>query len=97
MSKSAARAACSGVPDVRGVHRPNVSAASASVVVAVRPVTVSRAVAASMLGVSLAHFERWIQPSLRLVYCGSQRLVPVGELERWAERNTVDPMIGGPR
>jgi hypothetical protein len=49
-------------------------------------VTLTREEAAAALGVSLSHFERHVQPELRLIYSGSARLVPVRELETWAQR-----------
>lgn len=62
------------------------------IVVAVSPVTVTRATAARMLGVSLDSFERHVQPDLRLVRRGKLRLVPVSELQEWAKRN-AEPVI----
>jgi excisionase family DNA binding protein len=47
----------------------------------------SREEAAASVGVSLDSFERWIQPSIRLVRVGRMRLVPISELERWLEQN----------
>jgi hypothetical protein len=46
-----------------------------------------RSAAADALRMSLDHFERYIQPHLRLVRVGALRLVPVKELERWVEEN----------
>jgi hypothetical protein len=43
----------------------------------------SRRDAASALGMSLRHFQRHVQPSLRCIYSGQLRLYPVAELERW--------------
>jgi len=61
----------------------------------VTPVTVDRPLAAAMLGMSLAHFERHVQPHLKLVYSGRLRLVPVRELERWARENEITVGRGG--
>jgi hypothetical protein len=36
---------------------------------------------------SLDSFERHVQPELRLIRRGKLRLVPVAELERWANQN----------
>jgi excisionase family DNA binding protein len=44
----------------------------------------TRVEAAERLSMSLDHFERYVQPRLRLVRCGRLRLVPPCELERWA-------------
>ena len=52
----------------------------------VKRVAVTREEAAAALGVSLSHFERHVQPQLRIIYSGSARLVLVSELEAWAER-----------
>jgi hypothetical protein len=52
-------------------------------------VTLTREEAAGALGVSLAHFQRHVQPQLKLIRSGSCRLVPVAELERWASRNAT--------
>ena len=46
----------------------------------------TREEAAAALGVSLSHFERHVQPELKLIYSGSARLVPIHELEAWAAR-----------
>jgi len=56
-------------------------------------VALTRAEAAASLGMSLDSFERHVQPELRLIRRGSLRLVPVAELERWAEgaaESTID-------
>jgi excisionase family DNA binding protein len=45
----------------------------------------TREEAAAALGMSLDSFERHVQPGLRLLRLGRLRLVPVRELERWAE------------
>ena len=45
--------------------------------------------AAAALGVSVDHFDRHVRHDLRLVRSGRLVLVPVRELERWAERNAV--------
>lgn len=56
-----------------------------------QPVCVDRKTAAKMLGMSLSHFERHVQPDLRLIYSGRLRLVPVYELERWAKDKVYSP------
>ena len=50
-------------------------------------VTLTRSEAAAALGVSIDSFERHVQPELRLIYRGKLRLIPLHELERWAEAN----------
>jgi hypothetical protein len=41
------------------------------------------------LGVSRDHFERHVLGSLRVIYSGRRRLIPLRELERWVEREAV--------
>jgi hypothetical protein len=50
-------------------------------------VALSRQEAALSLGMSLDSFERHVQPELRLIRRGKLRLVPLAELERWANQN----------
>lgn len=50
-------------------------------------VALSRQEAAASLGMSIDSFERHVQPELRLIRRGKLRLVPVAELERWANDN----------
>jgi excisionase family DNA binding protein len=49
-------------------------------------VALTRGEAAAAIGVSLRHFERHVQPELKVIRSGSARLIPVAELARWAER-----------
>ncbi len=52
------------------------------------PATRSRASeAAASLGISLNHFERRVQPELKVVLSGQLVLIPVSELERWVQRH----------
>lgn len=62
------------------------------ITVAIAPVLVDRRTAAAMMGCSLGHFERHIQPALSIVYSGRLRLIPVAELERWAKAHMVKPI-----
>jgi hypothetical protein len=48
-------------------------------------VALTRDEAAAALGMSLDSFERHVQPELRLIRRGRLRLVPVTELQRWAD------------
>lgn len=48
-------------------------------------VTLTRLEAAAALGIGLDSFERHVQPELRLIRRGRLVLVPVAELERWAD------------
>ena len=49
--------------------------------------TVTRREAAASLGISLNHFERKVQPELKVVISGQRVLIPVAELERWVQRH----------
>ena len=49
--------------------------------------TLTRREAAAALGISLNHFERRVQPELKVVASGQLILIPVGELERWVQRH----------
>jgi hypothetical protein len=49
--------------------------------------TVTRKEAAASLGMSVNHFERRVQPDLKVVLCGQLVLIPLTELERWVQRN----------
>jgi hypothetical protein len=52
-------------------------------------IALTREEAAAALGMSLSHFERHVQPELRLIRSGSVRVVPVREIERWANANAA--------
>ena len=47
----------------------------------------TRKEAAAALGMSLNHFERHVQPELKVVICGQLVLIPIRELERWVQRH----------
>jgi excisionase family DNA binding protein len=49
----------------------------------------TRPEAAAALGISVDSFERHVQPELRVIRRGRMRLVPLAELERWAERSAT--------
>jgi excisionase family DNA binding protein len=49
-------------------------------------VTLTRAEAAESVGVSLDYFDEHVRPELRVVQRGRLVLIPVAELERWADR-----------
>ena len=49
--------------------------------------TLTRREAAASLGISLNHFERRVQPELKVVASGQLILIPVSELERWVQRH----------
>jgi hypothetical protein len=45
----------------------------------------TRAEAAASLGISIAHFERYVQPSVRVVPCGQLLLIEPASLDRWVQ------------
>jgi hypothetical protein len=49
--------------------------------------TLTRREAAASLGISINHFERKVQPELKVVLSGQLILIPVAELERWVHRH----------
>jgi hypothetical protein len=49
--------------------------------------TLTRREAAASLGISINHFERKVQPELKVVISGQLILIPVAELERWVQRH----------
>ena len=49
----------------------------------------TRAEAADALGISVDHFERHIQPDLRLIRSGRLVLVPLADLEKWIAENAI--------
>ena len=56
-------------------------------------VTLTLEEAAASLGVSPSHFRRHVAPHLRIVRSGGARLVPMTELEQWADRTAT--LAGG--
>ncbi len=53
--------------------------------------------AAAALGMGLTSFKKYVQPHVRVIRRGKLRVIPVGELERWAEENAEDLFDDGPR
>ena len=59
--------------------------------------TLTRHEAAASLGISINHFERKVQPELKVVISGQLILIPVAELERWVQSHAhrlVEPGAG---
>lgn len=54
----------------------------------------TREEAAAAAGMSIQTFERYVQPTIRLVRLGRKRLVPVAELERWVDAHADHPLDG---
>lgn len=50
-------------------------------------VALTREEAAAALGVSVDHFERHVASDVRVIRTGRRVLVPVAELQRWAEKH----------
>ena len=54
----------------------------------------TRAEAVASLGMSVAQFERYVQPFVKVVPCGQLLLIEPGSLDRWVdERNRPLPTI----
>jgi hypothetical protein len=47
----------------------------------------TRAEAAASLGISIAHFERYAQPFVRVVPCGQLLLIEPTSLDRWVHEH----------
>jgi hypothetical protein len=45
----------------------------------------TRAEAAASLGMSVAHFERYVQPFVKVVPCGQLLLIEPASLDRWVQ------------
>lgn len=58
-------------------------------------VALTREEAAASLGIGLTSFEKYVQPHLQLIREGSLRLVPVAELERYAEKASRGTLSSG--
>ena len=50
--------------------------------------------AAASLGMSLKSFDRYVRPHVRLIRRAGKLLVPVTELERWADRSAEEVLEG---
>lgn len=57
-------------------------------------IVLTREEAAAACGLSLDSFERYVQPNVRMIREGRLRLVPVRELERWAEQSATRTLAG---
>lgn len=54
---------------------------------AIPRVALTPAEAAAALGMGLTSFKKYVQPQVRIVRRGKLRVIPVSEVERWAEEN----------
>lgn len=50
-------------------------------------IALTPAEAAAAVGCGIDFFNEHIQPELKVIRRGSKRLIPVSELQRWAEEN----------
>jgi hypothetical protein len=75
--------------DVAVMRAGNRGLAGAREIGRVPRVALTRAEAASALGISVDSFERYVQPEVRVIRRGRMRLIPVGDLERWADENAA--------
>lgn len=50
-------------------------------------VALNRPEAAASLGMSVDSFDRYVAAEVRVIRCGSMRLYPLADLERWADEN----------
>jgi hypothetical protein len=55
-------------------------------------ILLTRREAAESLGMSLSHFERRVQPYVRIVATGQLRLVSPSELNRWVREQSRAPL-----
>ena len=56
---------------------------------AVPRIALTRAEASRALGISMDSFERYVQPEVRVIRRGRMRLIPLRDLERWADENAA--------
>lgn len=56
---------------------------------AVPRIALTRAEASHALGISMDSFERYVQPEVRVIRRGRMRLIPLRDLERWADQNVA--------
>jgi hypothetical protein len=56
-------------------------------------IAVSVTEAADSVGLSLNEFTRYVLPKLRVIRQGRRKLVPLSELEKWAEKNAARPLL----
>jgi hypothetical protein len=52
----------------------------------------TRREAAASLGMSINHFERRVQPELKVIFCGQLILIPLVEIERWVQTHARPPV-----
>ena len=57
--------------------------------VSIPRIALTRSEASRALGISLDSFERYVQPEVRVIRRGRMRLIPLRDLERWADQNAV--------
>lgn len=55
----------------------------------------TREEAAASIGMSIDSFEKYVQPSIRIVRLGSMRLIRVADLDAWLDRNAAVTVKSG--
>jgi hypothetical protein len=55
------------------------------------PLAYQRTQAATALGVSADHFDKYVRPHLKCVYVGDVKLWSAAELQRWLDERGVRP------
>jgi hypothetical protein len=58
-----------------------------------RKLLLSRQEAAALLGMSLRHFERYVQPHIPCAYIGQLRQYRPRDLERWVDQNVTERKV----
>lgn len=77
--------------------RDNGQAAAVPRVAAIPRLALTPTEAAAALGMGLTSFKKYVQPNVRVVRRGKLRVIPVIELERWAEENAELVLDGADR
>jgi hypothetical protein len=58
-----------------------------------RKLLLTRHEAAELLGMSLRHFERYVQPHIPCAYVGQLRQYRPRDLERWVDRKVTERSV----
>jgi hypothetical protein len=83
-----------GAPRVAGRPTAGGRASDDAPVAAVPRLALTPTEAAAALGIGLTSFKKYVQPQLRIVRRGKLRVIPVSEVERWAEENAERVLDG---
>ena len=74
-------------PRAKGAGTDGQSVAAGRRLAAIPRLALTPTEAAAALGMGLTSFKKYVQPNVRIVRRGKLRVIPVMELERWAEEN----------